>query len=88
MPEIFGPGEMNVQKMLWEPLENTITKGYDGLKGLMQEIKGELDLEASQVWLQVGMSMVPKGQQVDLFGWNSFHKIGKSEKWLKSWEVE
>lgn len=48
-------------------MERTISKGYDGLKGIMKEIKFVLDLKASRVWL-MRMCTVPNGQKVDLLG--------------------
>lgn len=60
-------------------MERTISKGYNGLKDIMEEIKYELDLTASQVWL-MRMCTVPKSQKVDLLGRNNFHAIRKSEK--------
>lgn len=73
-----------VPEMLSESMETTISKGYDGPKGLMEKMKYELDLK--------GVTSLAKGENVHSAKrsegrplWLEQFLHNRSEKWLKSW---
>lgn len=54
MPEIRC--QMSDEKMVWKSVVRIISKGYDGLKWFMKELKCELDLE--------GITTLAKGENL------------------------
>lgn len=71
----------SIQKMLLDSRVRIISKGYNGLKGFMEEMECELDLEGITSLVKGKACTMPEDQKADLFSWSILHIINHKDDW-------